>query len=99
MHGSASPTNPAPARQPPEPPPVPGLVVRRFLGKPDFEHVVAIHEGRRTWDRVDPLSTTEGIPSRDDVARRFAGRSDLDAAHVVRGVEVAGQVVGLGRVW
>ncbi len=76
----------------PDAPAVTGLVFRRFRGPADYAPMVAVREGAREWDRVDPLSEREAIPTTDDLARDLAdvppGTADILMA------EVNEQVIG-----
>jgi len=50
----------------PDAPVVTGLVFRRFRGPADYAPMVAVREGAQEWDRVDPLSAREAIPTADE---------------------------------
>lgn len=56
----------------PDAPAVAGLVFRRFRGPSDYASMVAVHDGSREHDRIDPQSARESIPTIDDMARRYA---------------------------
>jgi len=77
-------------------PDVPGLTFRHFRGADDYEALAAVREGVREYDRIDPRSPREGIPSADDMARVYAGVSPGSADMLV--VEVGGAVVGYNWV-
>ena len=47
---------------PPNAPVVPGLFLRA-LRAGDAPALVAVQEGRKERDRIDPLSTFEGVPT------------------------------------
>ncbi|HEY7349271.1 MAG TPA: GNAT family N-acetyltransferase [Ktedonobacterales bacterium] len=80
----------------PDAPAISGLMFRRFRGAADYAPIVAVHEGSREWDQVDPLSSREGVPTVDSLAASFgavsSGTPDLLIA------EVAGQVIGYNHV-
>jgi hypothetical protein len=44
-----------------------GLTFRHIHGEQDADAVCAIHMGRKERDQIDPLSTVESLPSRDQV--------------------------------
>jgi GNAT superfamily N-acetyltransferase len=73
-------------------PAIADLIFRRFRGAADYAPMVAVHEGSREWDQVDPLSSREVIPTVDSMAANLAnvpsGTPDILIA------EVAGQVIG-----
>ncbi len=76
----------------PDAPAVTGLVFRRFRGPADYAPMVAVREGAREWDRIDPLSAREAIPAANDLSRGLAdvppGTTDILMA------EVNEQVIG-----
>lgn len=80
----------------PDAPALTGLGFRRFRGPDDYALLVAVREGAREWDRIDPLSPREGIPMVEDVARNLAavepGTPDILIA------EIEGEVVGYNDV-
>jgi len=80
----------------PDAPALAGLVFRRFRGPSDYGAMGAVHEGAREHDRVDPQSAREGVPTAEDLARRYAavppGTPDVLLA------EVDGRVVGYNDV-
>ncbi len=73
-------------------PAIDGLAFRRFQGAVDYAPMVAVHEGSREWDQVDPLSSREDIPTVESLAATFAdvpsGTPDILIA------EIAGQIIG-----
>lgn len=77
----------------PDVPDVPGLTFRP-LRAGDAPALVAVQEGRKEHDEIDPLSTFEGVPSLDQatwwVAHKAAARS-LDTVLIA---EVGGAVIG-----
>ena len=77
-------------------PDVPGLTFRRFRGADDYAVLAAVREGVREYDRIDPRSPREGIPSVDDMARVYDDVSPGSPNMLV--VEVDGAVVGYNWV-
>jgi hypothetical protein len=51
----------------PNAPAIAGLSFRHIRGVQDADAVYAIHLGRQERDQIDPLSTVESLPSRDQV--------------------------------
>lgn len=52
-------------------PPITGLRFRRFRDANDYDHMAAVHSAAQTWDRVDPQSARESVPTAEDLARAF----------------------------
>ena len=80
----------------PDTPAISDLVFRRFRGAADYAPMVAVREGAREWDQVDPLSSREGIPTVDEMAVTLANVPDGTPDILI--AEVAGQVVGYNHV-
>jgi len=80
----------------PDAPAIAGLVFRRFRGPSDYEAMAAVHEGAREHDRVDPRSAREGVPTAEDLARRYVAVSP-GTPDVLLAV-VDGRVVGYNDV-
>ena len=57
----------------PDMPAIEGLYFRSIRGEEDADALYAVHAGRIAHDAVDLLSTSEGLPSRDDL-RAALGR-------------------------
>ena len=79
---------------------VPGLTFRHYRGQSDLAPMLAVHEGCRAADRIDPHSVCYRLPNlppdeyAQDVALSFADGSDKN----VLLAEVAGQVIAHGRL-
>jgi ribosomal protein S18 acetylase RimI-like enzyme len=86
----------------PEAPALPGLTFRRFRGESDYATMVAIREGCRKVDQIDPLSAEESIPTVEDLARWFAtarsGEHAFDPALDMLFAEVSGRTIGYNRI-
>jgi len=80
----------------PDAPAIAGLVFRRFRGPSDYEAMAAVHEGAREHDRVAPRSAREGVPTAEDLARRYVAVSP-GTPDVLLAV-VDGRVVGYNDV-
>lgn len=78
-------------------PQVAGLRFRRLEDEADYAGMAAVHEGSREWDRVDPLSARESIPSADDLAENFPIASVRHNPDLLI-VEVDGRIIGYNHV-
>jgi len=81
---------------PDAPPPVPALSFRRFRGPVDYAPLVAVHEAAREWDRVDPLSAREGIPTVETMGQLLDGVPP-DTPDILI-ADIDGRVVGYNHV-
>ena len=74
-------------------PAVPGLTFR-FLQPGDAEAIVAVQQGRRDYDQIDPLSTFESVPTVDQATWWVAHMAETQRLDTVLVAEVDGAVVG-----
>lgn len=72
----------------------PGVVFRPCRGEVDFPAMAAVVAGCREWDRIDPRSEVEHIPSAGDLARVLAAMPGCDLDKNVLIVEGEGSVIG-----
>ena len=77
----------------PDVPNVPGLTFRP-LRAGDAAALVAVQEGRKEHDRIDPLSTFEGVPSLEQAAWWVAHMAETQRLDTVLVAEVDGAVIG-----
>jgi ribosomal protein S18 acetylase RimI-like enzyme len=82
----------------PDAPSISGLKFRHVRIPDDLPELVAVHEGSAQADGVDPLSSMESIPTLGNMRSRFAPSPTFDPATDALIVELAGQVIGFGRV-
>jgi mycothiol synthase len=75
---------------------LPRLRFRRFRGDSDYAAMVAIQEGRQTWDQVDPLSTREGVLTLAGAQRQAAWT--VEPTKNMLFVELDGQVIGYNQI-
>lgn len=79
-----------------------GLTFRHFRGEADLAPMVAVREGCRIADRIDPCSIAQRIPTEAELARWLAlatvGVHAIDPAHDMLLAQVDGQVIGYNRV-
>src|SRR6266487_4430920 len=76
---------------------IPGLRFRRWHDAQDYQQMAAIHEGSREWDRVDPLSARERVPTAENLASTFP-ESDLRDNRDMLLAEIDQQIVGYNQV-
>jgi len=74
-------------------PAVPGLTFRP-LRAGDAAALVAVQEGRKKRDRIDPLSTFEGVPTVAQAAWWVAHKAETQTLDAVLVAEVDGAVIG-----
>jgi mycothiol synthase len=74
-------------------PAIPGLAFRRFCGEADYPAMSAVINGSK---EEDGLEWSQGV---EDVARTYRHLLNCDPERDMVFVQVAGQVVGYGRVW
>ncbi len=79
-------------------PPLTGLVFRTLVGAEDADAFLAVRRGCAVYDQVDPLSTTESIPTRSQMADALAAALVAGQADRWLAVEVAGATVGFSRI-
>ncbi len=82
----------------PDAPPIPGLTCRPIVGVADADALHAVHLGRAGHDQVDPLSTTEGIPTREHLLAALTAAVAASQQDRWLVVQVAERVVGYCRV-
>lgn len=75
-------------------PHIPDLSFRLFRDESDYPNIVALHEGCAEADQVDPVSSLEGIPTVQTIARSMAILKNFNPQKDMIFAEVAGQVVG-----
>lgn len=77
----------------PNTPNIPGLVFRRFRGKPDHAPMVALINACKVEDGLERSLTTE------DIARTYRHLENCDPQTDMLFAEVDGQVIAYGRIW
>ena len=82
----------------PDAPPIPSLRFRPPAGAADAGALLAIHRGRAERDGIDPLSTTERVPTREALAASLAAMSAAGRADWAILAEIDGRPVGFNRV-
>jgi ribosomal protein S18 acetylase RimI-like enzyme len=75
-----------------EPPPIPGLFFRGFLGESDYEVMAGLINAACAADGVDRVETA------GDVARQYAGLDNCDPSTDMVFAVIHGRPVGYGRV-
>jgi len=81
-------------------PSIRGLVFRPFGGPGDLRDFAAVRAACAVEDRVDDLSSVEGVPTLADLEKRMVVAEGFDPAHDVLVAEVDGQVVGYSSaIW
>ena len=79
-------------------PAIPGVTFRRLHGTDDYPLLVAVHEGSRDADGIDPRSTLEWIPTAAEFGEEFAPSARFDPSRDVLIVEAYGHVIGYSYV-
>jgi mycothiol synthase len=82
----------------PDAPAIAGLSFRHIRGAQDAEAVYAIHMGRKECDQIDPLSTVESLPSRDQILTTLSQVAQENHQDRTLIAEVNERVVGYGRI-
>ena len=77
----------------PNPPGVEGLRFRRFRGSEDFPFMLAVTQASKAVDKDDWSNSLE------DITRSYNHLRNCDPNEDMIFAEVAGQVVGYGRIW
>jgi ribosomal protein S18 acetylase RimI-like enzyme len=72
---------------------VPGLVFRGFRGAEDYPHMLAAINASKVADQVERSENLE------DITRNYAHLHNCDPYQDMLFAELAGEVVGYGRVW
>jgi ribosomal protein S18 acetylase RimI-like enzyme len=72
---------------------VPGLIFRGFRGEEDYPHILTVINASKLADQVERSDTLE------DITRNYAHLHNCDPYQDMVFAEVAGEVVGYGRVW
>jgi GNAT superfamily N-acetyltransferase len=80
----------------PDAPPISTLTFRRFRGPVDYAPLVAVHEAAQEWDRVDPLSAREGVPTVETMRQILDGV--LPGSPDMLIADIDGRVVGYNHV-
>jgi GNAT superfamily N-acetyltransferase len=78
-------------------PAIPGLHFRRFCNAADYDQMAAIHAASREWDRIDPQSAREGVPTADSLAVMFP-HADVRNNPDMLLAEIDGRIVGYNHV-
>ncbi|MFN8440285.1 MAG: GNAT family N-acetyltransferase [Caldilineaceae bacterium] len=79
-------------------PQLPGLAFRRLRDENDYVQMAAVHAGSQVWDRIDPLSARESIPTAEDLADTFPEVEARDNPNMLL-AQVNDRVVGYNHVW
>src|ERR1700733_13784696 len=79
-------------------PAIPGLSFRRWRDKNDYRQMAAVRAGSREWDRVDPLSAREDVPTAEDLQSAFPETEVQESPDLLL-AEINGQVVGYNHVF
>lgn len=82
----------------PDAPPVTGLIFRTLAGAEDADAFLAVRQGCAMHDQVDPLSTTESIPTHSQMADALAAALAAGQADRWLAVQVAEAIVGFSRI-
>ncbi len=75
-----------------------GLVFRSLQGPTDAAALCAVHYARQERDQIDPLSTSEGLPLREQVEEMLSGVVAAGKEGNWLIAQVEGQVVGYTRL-
>ncbi|MCG8350777.1 MAG: GNAT family N-acetyltransferase [Chloroflexales bacterium] len=81
----------------PNAPIIPGLCYHRFQSTSDYDQMAAVHEGSRVWDRVDPLSARESVPTAEALAATFP-ESELRNNTAMLLAQIDDRIVGYNHV-
>jgi mycothiol synthase len=81
----------------PHAPTISGLRFRRFQGGNDYDHMAAVHQGSRAWDRVDPRSARESVPTAETLASTFP-ESEIRQSPDLLLAQIDDQIVGYNHV-
>lgn len=74
------------------------ITFRHYIGPDDFAAMLAIIEGKRDWDQVDPESTVESLPTLEEIATSWGALSLEFLEQNLLFAEVCGQVIGYSAV-
>ena len=83
---------------PPDAPAVAGLSFRLLCGEQDADALYAVRVGCSARDQIDPLSTLEGLPSREQIAEMLSHAVAENQPDRWLAAQVDGQVVGYIRI-
>jgi mycothiol synthase len=75
-------------------PDIPGLIFRPFRDESDYANIVALHQACAEADQVDAVSSLEGIPTVDTIARSMGLLQNFNPKTDMIFAEIDGQVVG-----
>lgn len=81
----------------PDAPIISGLSFRRLQGDDDYSQMAAVHSGSQAWDRVDPVSARESVPTADSLAANFP-LAEMQANPDLLLVQIEQTVVGYSHV-
>lgn len=76
-------------------PAIPGLVFRPFRGAVDYPCMIAIREGSKEWDKLDPASPMDSIPTVDELAHGLEREADGPTVMIV---EIGSVVIGYNQI-
>ena len=82
----------------PDAPCIAGLMFRSITGVEDASALRAVHLGRAAHDQVDPLSTTERIPTCEQISAALAAATAAGEQDRWLVAQVANEVVGYCRI-
>ena len=82
----------------PDAPLIAGLIFRPLAGAEDTDALLAVRHGCAAHDQVDPLSTTEGIPTRGQMTETLSAAIAAGQPDRWLVVQVFERVIGYGRV-
>lgn len=75
---------------------VQGVVFRKFRGGSDIGQMWHVRQEVAKWDRVDPQSSREGLPTEEEFVKEWTGAEIGNPECVI--VEKANQVIGYSRI-
>jgi ribosomal protein S18 acetylase RimI-like enzyme len=79
-----------------EKPQVQGLVFRKFRGGSDIEQMWQVRKEVAKWDKVDPQSSRESLPTEEEFVKEWAGAEIGNPECVI--VEKDNQIIGYSRI-
>lgn len=78
-------------------PKIEGLSYRNYQGTSDLQEMVSVREKSKDHDRVDPLSTLESIPSKNDLVKTLDD-NNCEPSKDILIVEMNGEVIGYCKI-
>ncbi|MCU0491412.1 MAG: GNAT family N-acetyltransferase [Chloroflexaceae bacterium] len=78
-------------------PTIDGLCFRRFRDSNDYSQMAEVHRGAQVWDRVDPQSARESVPTAENLAATFPEGEAKDSPDMLLAL-IDDQIVGYNHV-